>query len=330
MTLEQKKEEARQSLAEAEKRVDQTTDPNLKRILARFLERAKSPDIACDLEEFKNEIIKNPKRPEQLVFSFLPHQMAKTSIFFPMSDRELKEENRKITKIEHQTGWGKIVIEGIKLAIFEEDIFLALMKIAKDNATNIGPDSSLKTSMNEIIHLLYGRSGYTKKSSERIEKTLQHFQLVRFELTTYNWKKKGKERIKTETVRSIGNIVQSYKYNKKTKDLIIYFNPQFFAYFLESMLTNINFTIRRQLKKDGSKALLRFLSTHTKPNRMHIVTVLNAINFNTNQPLYTLRYSFKNFLRELKKNKILGKKTKLYKDDTVFFDILSSPKPLPD
>ena len=92
------------------------------------------------------------------------------------------------------------------------------------------------------------------------------------------------------------------------------------------MFTGINFTLRRQLKKDGSKALMRFLATHTRPKRMHILTVLNAINFNIKQPMNQLRFKLKDFIKELKKNKVLGPKTKIYLDDTVYFDVLQRKK----
>lgn len=315
---------------EMEKAMEEVKDPALKKVFAGILESIKHSDLNKEVEDFKKEIIKKPCRPEQQIFAFIPHQMAKTSIFFPMSDKELKEENRRISRLEHETGWGKIVIEGIKLAIFEEDIFLNLMKIADKKIKQTNGQYVLEINMKDIVNLLYGQSGYTKKSYERIEKALQHFQLVRFELTTFDWEKKGNERVRTRTVRSIGNIVESYKYDEKTKDLIIYFNPHFFAYFLESMLTNINFSIRRKLKKDGSKALLRFLSTHSQPSRMHILTVLNALNYNTNQPMYELRRKFKQFVGELKEYGVLGSKTKLYRDDTVCFDILPSKKAIPD
>ncbi len=314
------------SLNKMQQNIEEIKDPGLKEVLSRVMERIKH---SKDAEEFKKEVLNTPVKPEQKILAFLPHQMAKTSVFFPMSDKELKEENRRITRIEQETSWGNVVIEGVKLAIFEEDIFLVLIKFAKDAIKKIGEDYVLETNMHNIINLLYGRSGYTKKSVERIERALQHFQLIRFELTTFNWKKKGKERLKTRTTRSIGNIVSSYKYEEITKNLTIKFNPEFFVYFLESMLTNINFTLRRHLKKDGSKALLRFLSTHNKPDKMHILTVLNAINFNTKQPMFRLRSRFKEFIRELKKNGVLGPKTKL-NDDTVYFDILPYKKALPD
>ena len=128
----------------------------------------------------------------------------------------------------------------------------------------------------------------------------------------------------------IAAIIQRYDYDHKTHSLKIKFNPDFFAFFLESMLTGINFTLRRQLKKDGSKAIMRFLATHTNPKRMHILTVLKAINYNIDQPMYRLRSRVKEFIKELKKNKVLGSKTKLYSDDAVYFDVLPRKKILPD
>jgi hypothetical protein len=302
--------------------ITQTLDPELKALLSR-VEHTLKAHWSEEAKEFKKEISSKPPPEEQQLFAFIPHQMAKTSIFFPMSDRDLQEDRRKISKIEHQTSWGSILIEGIKLSISEEDILFALLRLAKAAIEIIGGIPALATNMHKIIHaLLYGRAGYSQSVYERIEQTLQHFQLVRFQLTTWEWKMQENKKVKVETVRSIGNIVQSYKYNKETKDIVIQFNPLFFAYFLESVLTNINYSIRRQLKKDGSKALLRFLSTHTNPSRMHIGTVLDAINYNTKQPMFRLRDQLKQFIRELKKHGVLGEKTKLFSDNTVSFDIL--------
>jgi len=305
---------------DAEKSIEQVKDPELKRMLARFMERAKHTDIHKEAEEIKKRIIKAPKRPEQLVFAFIPHEMAKVSIFFPMSDRELKEERRLIQKLEHETNWGKIVVEGVKLAIFEEDVFLALMKIARKKIKCIKGQYVVETTLQEIAKILYGQSGYTKRVYELITRALDHFELIRFQLSL----------LKEARIISIGGIVQHYDYDKKIKNLKISLNPHFCAYFLESMLTNINFSLRRKLKKDGSKALLRFLTAHSKPSRMHILTVLKAINYNIEQPMYALRRKFKQFIVELKKQGVLGPKTKLYKDDTVYFDVLPAKKLLPE
>lgn len=326
MPIEKLPPEKNQAIKEMATAIETTTNPKLKEIFSRIMVRMENSDIVKEAEEFKKEILKKPDRPEQQILSIIPHQMAKTSIFFPMSDKELKEENRRINKIEHETGWGKIVIEGVKLAIFEEDIFLGLLYLAKNSYKRSQDGFVLEININEIIHLIYGRRGYSRKSEDVILRTLKNFELISFDLIIGEWEKKGKEQLKVEKIKSIGGIIQSYTYDKNTKNLSIRFNVDFFAFFLESMLTDINLTLRRKLKKDGSKALLRFLSTHTQPGQMHILTVLNAINFNTNQPLYRLRSRLKEFIGELKRNNVLGPKTKLYNEDVVFFDILPLKK----
>lgn len=316
------------------------TKVNIKEALAKM-----SPDLRAAIESlqatieksgfkkevvaFKEKALKKPLREEQQIFSFLPHQLAKTSIFFPMSDRELKEENRHISKIEHETGWGRVIIEGIKLAIFEEDILLALLSLLKDNPSKLKSEAALETNVNKIVNMLYGERGYSKRNEQVILRALKHFEQVSFDFILGTWKKRGKERLKVEELYSVGNIISAYHYNTGSKELKIYFNPHFLAFFLQSMLTTINLSLRRNLKKDGSKALLRFLEAHTNPGNMHILTVLNAINYNVNQPMSELRRRFKSFIAELKKHGILGKKTKLFSNDVVYFDIQNPKKSLP-
>ena len=324
-SMTEKKEANSSNIHEA---LETVKDPELKKILTRISEQIIQDGPHKEVEEFKKKITKTTKQPIQQVFS---HEMAKVSIFFPISDKELKEENRRIHRVEQKSNWGKVVIEGVKLAIFEEDVFLAIMKIGHKKTNFINGQYSLETNIKNIIHLLYGTSNYSsKKVVASILRTLDHFQLVKFSITLFTKKRAGEKELKEDGFKgSIGNIVQSYYYDPVTHNLKIKFNPDFYVFFMESMLTNINFTIRRHLKKDGAKALLRFLTAHNKPTRMHILTVLKAINYNIEQPMYTLRRKFKQFIAELKKVKVLGSKTKLYPDDTVFFDILANPKTFP-
>ena len=59
---------------------------------------------------------------------------------------------------------------------------------------------------------------------------------------------------------------------------------------------------------------------------MNTLTVLKAINYNTDQPMYELRRKLRQFISELKTHGILGNKTKVYENDTVYFDILPLKK----
>ncbi|MBU2568210.1 MAG: hypothetical protein KJ967_05525 [Elusimicrobia bacterium] len=294
-------------------------DQSLKKIFARIDKTiVQKGSLWEETEKIKKALASSPKKEEQQVFAFIPHEMAKVSIFFPMSKKEMKEERREVTNFEHHTNWGSIVITGVKLAIFEEDVFLALMKLARDKAQYINNQFVLGTSTSEIAKLLYGRAGYTKTAYEGIKKALEHFGLINFKLKL----SKAKKEI------FIASVIQRYDFEETTGSLKIKFNPDFCAFFLESMLTGINFTIRRKLKKDGSKALLRFLATHRNLQRLHILTALKAINYNIEQPMFRLRSKIKEFVNELKKENVLGPKTKIYSDDTVFFDTLSAKKEL--
>ncbi len=312
---------------EMEKALSSVKDPAFKEMLTNVWKNVENSDLYKEAEEVKDIIINAPQRPEQLIFSFLPHEMAKLSIFFPMSDRELKKKDRnKIEKFEIKTGWGKIEIEGIKLAIFEEDVFLVITHLIKNNLEQFKKNFILETDINNIVNLLYGRKGYSKNNRDVILNSLKRIKLVSFNLIFGNWKKNDVELKKLISM----SIIQDFVYDENSKILKIYFDPRFVAYFFESMLTNINFTLRRKLKKDGSKALFKFLIAHNQPSRMHILTVLNAINYNTNQPMKYLRRKIKQFISELKANGVLGIKTKLYADDTVYFDVLPFKKALPD
>jgi len=310
-----------------EEKLKKIKDPELRETLKRIYTKIQSKNFA-EYEELKLEIESAPPpKPEQMKFSFLPQKLAKVSIFFPMSDKELKEERRRISRIENETSWGKVIVEGIKLAIFEEDILLSLFILLGKYPSNLQKFEEgflLETNLMEIARILYFGKSYSKETYNRILNTLRHFQLVRFEIITDYWKKEKGEKIRMKKIRSIGGIISGFKYDEKTKNIQIYFNPLFMTFFLSSFLIPINFTIRRKLKRDGSKALLRFLRAHTKPQRMHILTILKAINYNIDQPLYLLRRKFKQFVSELKKHKILGPKTQIYPDDTVYFDLLKN------
>ena len=315
--------------------IDTIKEPALRATFERVLENIKS-DLAegktgrnQDLLTLKKKIMTTPPKEEQLVLAFIPHEMAKVSIFFPMSDKELNKDRRLIEKVEQTSSWGKVIIEGVRLAIFEEDVFLALMRLAKNKLSFDKGQFQLKTSVKELAHLLYGESNYsTNKVAKTISRTLKNFQLVRFELALATKNTTGENKKTDGMVGSIGNIVEAFYYYPETHEFSVFFNPHFCVCFLGSMLTNINFSLRRQLKKDGSKALLRFLSTHSEPGPMHLVTVLRAINFDTDkQPMFKLRQLFKSFLRELKEKGVLGPNTKM-ENDIITFDLAKNHKSL--
>lgn len=285
-----------------------------------------------EVKEIEKEILAKVEaspQDKQQEFSFIPNQMAKTSIFFPISKKDQSLEHRLISKIEQVTPWGQFTITGVKLSILDEDVLLALISLIKTDPFKPSDNGYLlETNMKKILHILYGREGYSQKNESVILGSLQRFSLIGFELKIGEWRKKGKERLKAERILYIGGILNDYHYKgiENQKKLKIYFNSSFIKYLLQSQITYMDINIRRKLKKEGSKALYRFLSTHTQPNSMHLLTVLSAINWNTKQPLYTLRKQLKNILKELRDHKLIGTKTYLNSHDMVHFEPTQAPQ----
>ena len=319
MKSEDPKKQMLTQIAEAEAMGDLDHKALLERILKDYVD-VPEPILEQKVTAIKHTL-SSASRPEEIVYSLIPHEMAKVSIFFPMSDQELRSDRRIMQKIEAESKWGRAVVRGVKLSIFEEDVFLALLTLARTDLNPTNTELLLDTSLPKIAKFLYSsKDGYNQKTYKSISQAIQNLGLINFTISLYTSegtiKKVGRE-------VSVSSIIQSYIFNADGNSLRIKFNPDFFLYLGNSNLTSINFSLRRHLKKAGSKALLRFLATHRNPGKMQMLTVLNAINFNTKQPLYTLRRFLKNFIIELKAHGVLGPKTKLYPDDLVYFDIIT-------
>lgn len=313
---------------EMETALSKLGDKSVKDAFQRIANAVKK-DIAADtlameanIANLKKRIKKIPPEQQQLLFSFIPNKLAKVSIFFPMSKSEMKEERRKIYKtILSQSKWGRVQIEGIKLSITDEDVFLALRILASQKNVLINNSRHLKFTAKEFAHIFYeGKPYSTTKLVEMLNRTLKYFQLVSFHVELFN-KSKGTEE-SNNAAAHVGGILEAFYYFPETKTFDVHFNLHFCNLFLDPLVTGINFSLRRALSKEGSKGLLKFLSTHHEPTRMHILTVLNAINWPTDQqPMFKIRESFKEFFNDLRGFNVLGDKSKIYDDDTVYFDI---------
>ena len=314
------KQDLLQQIAQAE------ADGNLyqKELCERWLARlSETPEQITEQNIINTKKSVAAKSPEEVIYSFLPHELCKVPIFFPMSDKELKKDRRLLHTITTETSWGSAEIRGLKLSIFEEDVLLALIRLAKDGFLTTNKELILKSTIFKIAFFIYGKNAYTKRVYDSILTALKNFGLVTFTLSIYS---KTKNDFKKEVSRviSMSAIVPHFDYLKKSGEITIKFNHEFFSFLSDSSLTNINFTLRRKLKKAGSKAMLRFLSTHSNLVKMNFLTILKAINFNVNQPTFTLRHYFKGCLKELIRVGILGPKTKMYADDMVFLDVKTS------
>ena len=73
-------------------------------------------------EQVKGHIGKQPQPQEQLLFSFMPTTMTRTSPFLILSKRDQK--NRSFSEQIYETSWGRITITGKQLAVHPDETVL--------------------------------------------------------------------------------------------------------------------------------------------------------------------------------------------------------------
>lgn len=313
-------EDLRAQIADAKARGDLYQKEMCERFLAKYVDVP--DDIEAKISAIKEKIT-GAVNPEEIVYSFLPHEMCKVPIFYPLSDKELSEDRRVFKKVTAISKWGEATIRGFKLSIFEEDVLLALIKLAKGNLNPTDKELILETTLVKVAKFIYGKNGHGRENYISIDKAIKNLGLVQFSISIFGNSKNGFSKTVEHEITISALIYDAYV-NLKTGLCVVKFNPGFFTLLSNSSLTYINFTLRRKLKKAGSKALLRFISTHKGLVRINILTALKAINFNTNQPMFRLRCYVKECFAELKKAGVLGSKAKIYPDDTLYFDVNTS------
>ena len=302
--------------------VPDVKDPSLRAVLERLAQTAERRiKEQSEIVTLKKEIIETQPEPEQQYFAFFPVEIMRTSIFFPYSDQDISQKNL-LHEISIQHSWGELKIKGVKLAIYQEDTLLRLLT-EKKNAVECKTEnhSGFKMSykLSQISKGINQKSGANKKKKERILDTLKDFQMINFLIKRKLKNEKGEYTNKHEFF-SVGNIVSSWHYNETTDLIDVYFNPQFWSLFGEGMLAGIDINQRQKLKGDCAKALLRFIQAHKNPSPFHLLTVMKALNYNTNQPESYLKKILSRGIKELIKIGELTKKSKITKGYMVFFD----------
>jgi hypothetical protein len=85
--------------------------------------------ISTAVSEVKEHIGKQPQPHEQMLFSFMPTQMTRTTPFYPMGKREMRD--RPTETLEWETSWGRIAVTGERLAVYDETILLSLLLLVR-------------------------------------------------------------------------------------------------------------------------------------------------------------------------------------------------------
>ncbi|MEE9913991.1 MAG: replication initiator protein A [Deltaproteobacteria bacterium] len=235
------------------------------------------------VSEIKTELAKIPKQ-EQQSFSFLPTELTRLSPFFPMSKAEMG--NRPFEKHTFENAWGTMEIQGERLAVFDESVLLAILKLA-----TINKSFTFTTTFNEILFIMGTTAG--KNTYAAVLSSLSRLTGTKIALTI-----KSKDGKKTGLVNTILSGAKFDKYNLK-----ISINEYFGQMYLEGFVTSINLNFRAQLKGDITKAMYRFYEGQPINFEIHMDKLCSAINLDSSQPKFKIRQLINKSLKELLEHK---------------------------
>jgi len=257
------------------------------------------------INETKAHIVKKTHEPEQLLFSFMPTQMTRTTPFYPMSKREMKD--RPVEDLTWETSWGQITVSGERLAVYDETTLLNLLVLVKKHRSEV-----FETTQYELCKLANVKPATDTynaiwKSIKRLSKT--HIGLEIWE---------GKGRARKPVSEMTGTIITWIRRNRKTGKLQVALNPYFLEMYGDSFITNIDLKFRADLKGDTGKALYRFYEGQRGTRyTIHILKLATAINLNINLSTNELRKTIRKGLRELRAKGYLERWTLPPKSDLV-------------
>lgn len=254
-------------------------------------------------KDFEQHIEKVTGKPKQLQLAFMPKEIARTSPFFPMSKKEMKERPAyKDLVIENN--WGKITFSGSKLSIYDESVLLATLALSKKHKTD-----TFSTTYSELCKLMNVARGKTQYES--IRKGL--IRLTQANVCTELYKDTKEKKV----VDTMSGAMIAYARQQENHKVDIMLNPYFLTMYANNMTSYLNLNERAKIKGDVAKALYRFLQTHQAGEvPFGLMTICHAVNLNTELSLGEIRKRVRKALSELREKGHI-KKWGIYKGDVV-------------
>ena len=265
--------------------------------------------ITESVKQVKEHVVQQPQPHKQMMFSFIPTTMTRTSPFFPMSKQQMKERPYE-RGLMWETPWGRITVAGERLSVYDETVLLSLLTLVKKHQSE-----AFETTQYELCRIAGVKPATNTYNAvwngiERLSKTD-----VKIEI----WKGKGKGR---KLFDELGGPIISFRHRRHRRGkLKIALNVYFLKMYAEGFLTGLDLRFRAQLKGDTAKALYRFFQGQ-KPFydkgkfEIQLLKLCVAINLETNTDQRRLREQIRKGLKELRKQKYL-KQWQLNKQDIV-------------
>ena len=240
---------------------------NIDQILSKVvpLDDAKADQDRAILEQLKKPfdaareklISKAVDQPEQL--SFLPTQLCRSTIFYPLPRRGRKALQAEPIILTLKTEWGTGEYEGRRLSVDDEDLLICCLYLAKKHDAKV-----FLTSYTELQKLL--RIKPHPKYNPRIKEAFKRFGKASFFIDYAGH----------DDMWSIDHILKARAYKGRIQ---VTLDGTFYDEFLRSY-TLLSIPFRMKLKGDLSKLLFTFLSSHRNPVSYFTNTLAEALNMN--------------------------------------------------
>jgi len=305
------------------------TSPDFQKAWSDFEARCKAVGVTDrnNINNFEGRILKaidgaikkdleSMPEPEQTVFGFIPTELTRVSWFKCLARGHAfqmplpGEANQRVVHQQQvfRTKWGYVSFYGPENIGYDvEDLLLILLRLWEVNDR-----TEYNIELSQILDLLgYKRTNQNKhqrKNYKKLQRMLRVLSVSSFAVGMDN----------EEAGWSNEPIIS---FHGKRYDYKIKIGPMFDRYFRAGLMTGINIQERIALKKDVSKGLYRFISSHRENSGQHnIISVAQAIGMDVNQPVKQIRRIFKSAIAELKEKTTLLDKRR--NKNTISGDVL--------
>ena len=227
-----------------------------------------------------------PTRCPQRNISYLPTIMTRLSPFFPISKRQMKIDSIS-EPIIIENPWGRIIITGRRLSIYDETVMLSLMALLKRTGSN-----TIRTTPYELCKIMgvnTARDTYNAILKSLYRMSQSHITIER-KVSRSNDAQKEMD----------GLIIIDITKNEESRKMILELNPYFLSSFRNRLITPIDIKLRSELRGDIAKALYRFFEgQRANCYTINIVKLSKAINLDCHRQMYSLRWGMRKAMREL-------------------------------
>ncbi|MCP4687050.1 MAG: hypothetical protein GY859_03310 [Desulfobacterales bacterium] len=239
-------------------------------------------------EDVKTHISRQPH--VQRLFSFMPTLMTRVSPFHFKS--RFSSKQWPMVRLDSGEGihWGRMLVVGELLIIYDETILLSLLALLRKNRCD-----AFETSRNEICRIIDDKPG--PASGNAIWRSILRLSGTRIDLQLCTGRGKRRKVVKEMT----GSILSYADRDPETGAIHVAVNPYFLEMYGESFVTNIDLRFRAGLKRDVSKAFYRFYQGMiAAEHEIEIRRLAHAVNLSVDGKMWRLREKIRTGLRELK------------------------------